>query len=53
MIPKRQLGETKYAVSLFSLGGEATLNKPELKIEIGPWIKTYSLGLIITKKEKS
>jgi len=33
MIPKRQLGETKYAVSLFSLGGEATLNKPELKDE--------------------
>ena len=33
MIPKRQLGEKKYAVSLFSLGGEATLNKPELKDE--------------------
>ncbi len=33
MIPKRQLGETKYAVSLFSLGGEAAINKPELKIE--------------------
>jgi len=33
LIPKRQLGKTKYAVSLFSLGGEATLNKPELKDE--------------------
>ncbi len=33
MIPKRTLGETKYAVSLFSLGGEAALNKPELKDE--------------------
>ncbi len=33
MIPKRQPGKTKYTVSLFSLGGEATINKPEMKDE--------------------